>query len=49
MVLGEEAGGRLAERIGLEALFLFRDEAGKVRARKVGRLFSGARTTESRE
>lgn len=41
MVLGEEAGGRLAERTGLEALFLFRDDAGKVRSNRVGRLFAG--------
>jgi thiamine biosynthesis lipoprotein len=40
MVLGAEAGGALAERIGLDALFLLRDDAAKVRARTFGRLFS---------
>jgi len=41
MVLGADAGGKIAERIGLDALFLFRDDADNVRSAKVGPLFSG--------
>jgi thiamine biosynthesis lipoprotein len=40
MVLGEAAGGRLARRLGLDALFLLRSEGGEVRAAGTGPLFS---------
>jgi thiamine biosynthesis lipoprotein len=40
MVLGETAGGRLARRLGLDALFLLRSEGGRVRAAGAGPLFS---------
>jgi thiamine biosynthesis lipoprotein len=43
MVTGPEAGAKLAERHGLDALFLLRDDAGGVRSVGIGRLF-GNRT-----
>lgn len=42
MVAGLDAGGRMADRAGLDALFLSRDEAGGVKARAIGRLFSAS-------
>ncbi len=41
MVLGVEKGRHLAERCGLDALFLLRDDDGSARGVGVGRLFSG--------
>jgi thiamine biosynthesis lipoprotein len=41
MVLGAEAGAKLARQRRLDALFLVRDDDGKVRRLGVGRLFSG--------
>ncbi|OYX40848.1 MAG: thiamine biosynthesis protein ApbE [Rhodobacterales bacterium 32-67-9] len=41
MVMGVNAGGRLARQAGLDALFLTRDDAGRVQSFAVGRLFSG--------
>ena len=40
MVAGSDAGARMAEQAGLDALFLIRDDAGIVQSRTVGRLFS---------
>lgn len=40
MVLGAEAGARLARQIGLDALILTRDDAGGVQSLAAGRLFS---------
>lgn len=40
MVLGADRGARLAQKTGLDALFLSRDDAGKVQRLGVGRLFS---------
>jgi FAD:protein FMN transferase len=40
MVAGPEAGARLAEQHGLDALFLLRDGAGVVSAKGVGHLFA---------
>lgn len=42
MVLGAEAGGRLAARQGLDALFLTRGAGGDILASGTGRLFAGA-------
>lgn len=42
MVLGPAAGARLAERLGLDALFLVRDDAVQIRTATVGRLFTRA-------
>jgi thiamine biosynthesis lipoprotein len=42
MVLGPEAGARLATAHALDALFLLREEDGGVRSLGLGRLFSGA-------
>lgn len=41
MVAGPDAGATLAARQGLSVLFLMRDEAGGVRSKGCGRLFSG--------
>lgn len=41
MVAGIEAGPRLAGQRGLDALFLSRNDAGRVQSLPVGRLFSG--------
>lgn len=41
MVRGVEAGARLAEAFGLDALFLTRDGAGNVESLAAGRIFSG--------
>jgi thiamine biosynthesis lipoprotein len=41
MVLGCDAGAARARELGLDALFLLRDNAGGVHASRVGRLFSG--------
>ena len=41
MVAGPDAGAALATRQGLSVLFLMRDEAGGVRSKGCGRLFSG--------
>lgn len=43
MVLGPKAGGELAARLGLDALFLMRED-GSVEAHAVGALFRGAGT-----
>lgn len=40
MVLGPEAGARLAGRLGLDVLFLLHDDASRIRTATVGRLFS---------
>ena len=40
MVLGPEAGARLAERLGLDALFMVRNDTGRIRTATAGRLFS---------
>jgi thiamine biosynthesis lipoprotein len=40
MVAGAEAGARMAEQAGLNALFLLRGDDGSVQSRSVGRLFS---------
>ncbi len=40
MVLGEEAGAKLATQQGLDALFLLRDDGGGVHSKAIGRLFS---------
>lgn len=40
MVRGVDAGLRLAQQAGLDALFLIRDAAGGVQSRSVGRLFT---------
>jgi len=40
MVAGADSGPPMAERVGLDALFLFRDAGGGVQSRSVGRLFS---------
>lgn len=40
MVLGAEDGSRQAARVGLDALFLVRDDAGRVYGRSVGGRFS---------
>lgn len=40
MVLGPDAGAALASRLGLDALFLLRDDDGSARGAGVGRLFS---------
>jgi thiamine biosynthesis lipoprotein len=42
MVLGPAEGSALARKIGLEALFLLRDERDTVRARGVGNSFEHA-------
>lgn len=48
MVLGEDAGGGLARRLGLDVLFLLRSHGEGVRAAGVGHLFSrGARLPAS--
>jgi thiamine biosynthesis lipoprotein len=39
MVAGADAGARMAERVGLDALFLTRDPDGSVQSSKVGSLF----------
>ena len=44
MVLGVDAGTGLARRMGLDALFLVRNEPGDVQGIGVGRLFSGKTT-----
>lgn len=41
MVAGPEVGAALAERHDLDALFLLRDDLGRVRSQPVGRIFSG--------
>jgi len=41
MVAGAEKGARMAERAGLDALFLLRAPDGAVESHPVGRLFSG--------
>ena len=41
MVLGPDRGEALARKHGLDALFLLRDDAGRVTSRGVGRLFAG--------
>jgi thiamine biosynthesis lipoprotein len=40
MVAGADAGPRMAERVGLEALFLFRVDGGGMQSRSVGRLLA---------
>ena len=42
MVLGPEAGGALAWKVGIDALFLLRDERDRVRTRRVGHSFERA-------
>ncbi|HMQ64754.1 MAG TPA: FAD:protein FMN transferase [Arachnia sp.] len=42
MVLGAEAGSRLARRLGLDVLFLVRDDASRIRTATVGHLFTRA-------
>src|SRR5690606_22703371 len=42
MVLGVDAGTKIAQRLGIEALFLVRDSEGTAQGVAVGRLFSGA-------
>jgi FAD:protein FMN transferase len=42
MVVGPDAGGRLAPQLGLDALFLLREDHATVRAVKIGRMFAGA-------
>ncbi|MDX8482274.1 FAD:protein FMN transferase [Mesorhizobium sp. VK24D] len=37
MVLGPDKGGELAQRLGLDALFLLRDEAHSIRSCRIGR------------
>lgn len=44
MVLGAEAGSRLAARQGLDALFLLRDDDGRISSLPVGRLFAAEST-----
>jgi thiamine biosynthesis lipoprotein len=39
MVLGRDAGSALSQALGLDALFLLRDDGGRVDAHRVGRLF----------
>ncbi|MFN6925001.1 MAG: FAD:protein FMN transferase [Tabrizicola sp.] len=48
MVRGAEAGAMLAEKSGLDALFLTRDDAGDIKAVPVGRLFSGNPTATAK-
>jgi thiamine biosynthesis lipoprotein len=48
MVTGVDAGARLAQQAGLDALLPTRDDAGRVRSRAVGRLFSGAAAATAR-
>ena len=40
MVLGPEAGARLAGRLGLDALFLMREDANRIASVALGRLFA---------
>jgi thiamine biosynthesis lipoprotein len=47
MVAGADAGARLAERAGLDALFLVRDDAGGVQSHPIGRLFSASTTASA--
>lgn len=42
MVLGPEAGDTVARKVGIDALFLFRDEGDRVRTLRVGRSFERA-------
>jgi hypothetical protein len=49
MVLGEAEGGRLARRLGLDALFLLRSDGGGVRAAGSGPLFSRVSIVRSSE
>ena len=42
MVLGPDRGGELAQRLGLDALFLLRGEADSIHSRRIGGLFGGA-------
>ncbi|THD84763.1 FAD:protein FMN transferase [Aliigemmobacter aestuarii] len=44
MVAGATEGARMAGQIGLDALFLLRDEQGGVQGRPVGRIFAGRAT-----
>ncbi|TIQ27794.1 MAG: FAD:protein FMN transferase [Mesorhizobium sp.] len=43
MVLGPDKGGELAQRLGLDALFLLRGEAHSIRSCRIGRLFGGGK------
>jgi thiamine biosynthesis lipoprotein len=49
MVLGPDRGGELALRLGLDALFLLRDEADSIRSCRTGGLFGGARASNHAE
>ena len=40
MVLGPDKGGEVARRVGIDALFLLRDEADSIRTCRVGRVFT---------
>ena len=42
MVLGPGRGGELARRLGLDALFLLRDEADRIRSCRIGGVFGAA-------
>lgn len=49
MVLGAEEGARVARRLGLDALFLLRDNTGNIRNLAVGRVFGQAAERVAKE
>lgn len=48
MVLGADEGARRASRVGLDVMFLLRDDAGRVHDRSVGPQFSGKTVATAR-